>query len=255
MTEFPHRYVDAHCHVDLFPQFPLTAKEADFSGVATIAVTTTPRAWEANLAVSKQYPLIFPALGLHPQLVQTHAAELALWEERIGETRFVGEVGLDAGPRFYKSLNLQKEAFSRILAVCSSHGGKVLSIHSVRAVKVVLDMIESTQLLSSNTAILHWFTGSASDARRAADLGCYFSINAAMIASKSGAELIKTIPSERILTESDGPFALIDGQPSKPTSMPTSIRYIAEALSMTEEELRILTIENFARILNRTDKY
>jgi Tat protein secretion system quality control protein TatD with DNase activity len=47
------------------------------------------------------------ALGLHPQLVAERAGELPLWERHLPETRYVGEVGLDAGPRFYKALDAQ----------------------------------------------------------------------------------------------------------------------------------------------------
>lgn len=57
---------------------------------------------------------------------------LALFEGLLDETRYVGEVGLDAGPRFFKTMPRQTTVFRRVLALCAEHGHKVLSVHSVR---------------------------------------------------------------------------------------------------------------------------
>lgn len=83
------------------------------------------------------------ALGLHPQLVAERASELSLREAHLTETRYVGEVGLDAGLRFYKSFDLQKQVFEHVLRCCAQAGNKVITVHSIRAAKVVLDHIEA----------------------------------------------------------------------------------------------------------------
>ncbi|WP_256349764.1 TatD family hydrolase, partial [Pseudomonas gingeri] len=82
------------------------------------------------------------ALGLHPQLVAEREGELALFERLLEGTRYVGEIGLDAGPRFYSSFEAQERVFSRILSACSEQGGKILTVHSVRTAAKVLGHIE-----------------------------------------------------------------------------------------------------------------
>ncbi len=67
------------------------------------------------------------------------AGEFPLWERLLVETRYVGEVGLDAGPRFYKSLDIQKHVFRTVLERCAEAGGKILTVHSVRSAPAVLD--------------------------------------------------------------------------------------------------------------------
>lgn len=52
---------------------------------------------------------------------------------------------------------------------------------SIRAAKAVLDHIEAYLPPTKGKVVLHWFTGSKADATRALELGCYFSINAAML--------------------------------------------------------------------------
>ena len=125
------------------------------------------------------------ALGLHPQLVAERAAELSLFETYLPEARYVGEIGLDAGPRFYRSLEQQEQVFERVLRACAEQGGKILTVHSVRTVAKVLRAIEEHLPPNRGCVVLHWFTGSRAEARRAAQLGCYFSINGEMLRSPS----------------------------------------------------------------------
>lgn len=56
--------------------------------------------------------------------------------------------------------------------------------------------------------IFHWFTGSMPQLEKAIELGCYFSINPGMLKTKSGMEVIKAIPIDHVLLETDAPFAL-----------------------------------------------
>jgi hypothetical protein len=51
---------------------------------------------------------------------------MSLWEEYLSEARYIGEVGIDAGPRSYGSLDLQKQVFERILRLCAKAGAKIL---------------------------------------------------------------------------------------------------------------------------------
>jgi TatD DNase family protein len=160
------RLVDFHCHLDLYPDPVAAIADAEATGVYTLTVTTTPRAWPRNLTLTKHTRHVRAALGLHPQLVAEHSNEISLWEDHLHETRYVGEVGLDAGPRYFRSLDLQKQIFERILKQCAKAGGKILTVHSVRAAKAVLDLVEAHLPSSQGKVVLHWFTGSKSDARQ-----------------------------------------------------------------------------------------
>jgi TatD DNase family protein len=152
--------VDFHCHLDLYPDHQAAVQESEDAGVFTLAVTTTPKAWPRNHELAQRTRHVRAALGLHPQLVAERADELDLWERHLSETRYVGEVGLDAGPRFYKSLDLQKRVFQYVLQRCAGAGDKVVTVHSIRAAKAVLDCIEAYLPPATGKVVLHWFTGS-----------------------------------------------------------------------------------------------
>jgi TatD DNase family protein len=235
--------------LDLYPDPAAAIAETEAAGIYTLTVTTTPRAWPVNLRLTRNGCYVRAALGLHPQLVAKHADELTLFERYLPETRYVGEVGLDAGPRFYSSFDLQKDIFERILGYCALAGGKILTVHSVRSAKIVLDLIDARLPSSQGTVVLHWFTGSKSDARRALALGCYFSINAAMLASDKGRALIAEIPLDRLLTETDGPFTQVNGHPAYPANVALVIEQLAKLRTMPPHALAEAVISNLRRIL------
>lgn len=243
------RLVDFHCHLDLYPDHASAVRQCEESGVFTLTVTTTPKAWPRNHELVEQTRHVRAALGLHPQLVSERAAEISLWEELLPRTRYVGEVGLDAGPRFYKSLDLQKDVFARVLTACARAGEKILTVHSIRSAKAVLDMIEHHLPPERGQVVLHWFTGTAAEARRAVDLGCYFSINAEMLVGEKRRQLVAALPRDRLLTETDGPFTQVDGRISRPDDVALAVGKLAELHGLTAQEEGSLILENLKRLL------
>jgi TatD DNase family protein len=245
--------IDFHCHLDLYPDHAAAVREADAAGVFTLAVTTTPKAWARNHELTRDTRHVRAALGLHPQLVSSRAPEITLWETLLPQARYVGEVGLDAGPRFYKSLDLQKEVFTRVLRACAKSGGKVITVHSVRAAKAVLDHIEEHLPQQTNRVVLHWFTGSKSEAARALDMGCYFSINGTMLTNEKAAALVRSLPVDRMLTETDGPFTEVDSRPSKPVDVAGTVKSLGELLGLSPTSLANAMRDNLRRVLQGID--
>jgi TatD DNase family protein len=235
--------VDFHCHLDLFPDPVSAVSDAENAGVYTLTVTTTPRAWPRNYELTHDLKYVRAALGLHPQVIAERSAEIEIWEEYLPRARYVGEVGIDAGPQYYRSLDLQKQIFTRILQKCAETGGKVLTVHSVRATTIVLDLIESHLPRQQGQVVLHWFSGSNSEARRAADLGCYFSVNAAMMRNERGCKLVTTLPSDRLLTETDAPFTRVGDRSTAPIDVKDTVHMLA-ALRQTEPEDLAKTIKS-----------
>ncbi|CAD6880528.1 Putative deoxyribonuclease similar to YcfH, type 4 [Methylomonas albis] len=241
--------VDFHCHLDLYPDHRLAVQEAEAAGVFTLAVTTIPRAWPRNHEFAQTTRHVRAALGLHPQLVEEHASELELWNVYLSETRYIGEVGLDAGPRFYKSFDLQKKVFKHILQRCAEAGNKVISVHSVRTAKTVLDHIEAYLPPNQGKIVLHWFTGTKADARRAIEMGCYFSVNAEMFNSERHISMVSALPLERLLTETDGPFTQTGGRPSKPSDVLVVVEAIGRLHDLSSVKVIASIKSNLRRLL------
>ena len=243
------RWVDFHCHLDLYPDHERLISECDQGRIATLAVTTTPKAWTRNKLMAEKSTHVRVALGLHPQLVAEREEEIALFERLLPETRYVGEVGLDAGPRFYKSFEAQERVFDRVLRACAEQGDKILTVHSVRTVTKVLQHIDKSLPPGRGQVVMHWFTGSASEARRAADMGCYFSINAEMLKSSKHRSIVEQMPVDRILTETDGPFVHTEGVAVRPSAVAGTVAQLAILLGRTPDEMAAQVLRNLSALL------
>ena len=244
------RWVDFHCHVDLYKDHSALIAECDRERVATLAVTTTPKAWPRNRELAAKSAHVRIALGLHPQLVAERENELPIFERYLSDARYVGEIGLDAGPRFYRSFPAQERVFERILRACAEQGGKILTVHSVRTVGKVLNHIESDLPQDRGRVVLHWFTGTLAEARRAVDLGCYFSINSEMLRLLKHRRLVGSLPLDRILTETDGPFVQTDGQPLRPSSVGRTIGELAAMWDFSDETMGGVILRNLRRLVS-----
>lgn len=240
--------VDFHCHLDLYPDHAEQIGRCERERIFTLAVTTTPQAWARNRDLAQGTKHVRAALGLHPQLVIDRGHEIALWEHLLPQARYVGEVGLDAGPRYYKSMDAQKSVFERVLRACATAGDKILTIHSIRAVAPVLDMIEQHLPAGRGLPVLHWFTGSASEARHAVHLGCYFSINARMLANERGRALIKGLPLHLLLTETDGPFTNVGKSPAQPADVQYALIALAALFEIDVEQMRQQVLRNLQTV-------
>lgn len=244
MAHNSYPLVDYHCHLDLYPSCEDIFRECAERNISVLAVTTTPKAWPKNKELAQSTPSIRVALGLHPQLLAERASELQLFEQYLPDAPFIGEVGLDAGPQFYRSFDLQLQVFERILSLCAAVGHKVLSVHSVRATSQALSLIEKYIAGGRFAVVLHWFTGSKAQAKRAAELGCYFSINERMLSSPAGRAIVSSLPANRILTETDGPFIAVEDRPVRPRDVEITARHLATARNMSFEDATSLIAAN-----------
>lgn len=200
--------IDFHCHLDLMKERNSALQELEAAQVYVLSVTTVPKAFPKTSRLVKKDGRIRTALGYHPQLVGERPNELPLFERMLPETRYVGEVGLDGGKGFASSKEAQAKIFGTILSLCRNDGSKIISIHSRHAADAVLDKIEEHP--KCGIPVLHWFTGSRTQLERAIKLGCWFSVGAPMLRSVKGKAAISLMPQERVLTETDAPFASND---------------------------------------------
>ncbi len=184
------------------------------------------------------FPFIKLAVGLHPWWVSADegclAEELCAFDGALPETRYVGEVGLDFSKRRIATRNAQLWAFRHIANACAKDGGKVLSIHCVKAYDDVLSILDNSGCFVSCACIFHWFSGSFPQLAQVVDAGCFFSVSARMLETKRGREYAKAIPLQKLLLETDAPAAVDPERehPSIPYSYDQMRRQLAETLQL-----------------------
>jgi TatD DNase family protein len=241
--------IDFHCHLDLYPVPEVVVRECVERGLYVLSVTTVPSAWRKTAQLADGVKHVRTAVGLHPQLAHQRFGELPLFDALVRETPYVGEIGLDGHPDFRAHWQIQRNVFEHILSTCSHAGGRIMSIHSRRAAR---DVIDALQLFpNAGTPVLHWFSGSFRELARAAELGCWFSVGPAMVISKKGKEIIARMPRERILTESDGPFAQVNGNQLMPWDVEDAIGPLANIWSLPADDTSQVLATNFRNLVKR----
>lgn len=235
--------IDFHCHLDLYPNPHAVAAECASRNLYVLSVTNTPSAWTGSSKLGSASPRIRTALGLHPQIAYERKGELPLFEKLLPQTSYVGEIGLDGGQEFRQYWSDQVTVFTTILDACARAGGKVLSIHSRHAATPILDALKAQP--DVGTAVLHWFSGKQGELKRAIEYGCWFSVNFSMISSIRGRTIVEGIPRNRIITESDGPFARVGRNPAVPWDVGRTVAVIAEIWGVPEIVVKEQILLNF----------
>ena len=234
---------DMHCHLDYMANGEMVAASAREAGTLIFANTVTPEGWASATERFARFDNIIVGFGMHPWFVadampvdepaprkassqraehkrlvdegrQTQngsaqrsaekiAGTIALLEER--NPGIIGEIGLDFGWRHAATSSEQVQMFSAIAEWAAREGDKLISLHSIKAARETLDILEQSGALSTCTCIFHWFSGSSDQLKRAIDAGCYFSCGPRMFATGKGREYVKAIPVKRLLLETDAP--------------------------------------------------
>jgi TatD DNase family protein len=181
--------LDAHAH--LAPDVT-EAQLRRLNGAVVFGMTRSLA--EADYVADRQDQTVAWGLGTHPTSYRDLASfDASQFGRLVDRFAVIGEVGLD-----FRGGRRQREVFDYVLQATA--GRPVLvSIHSTGMVAEVLDALDAYR---QKAPILHWFMGGQSDIDRAVELGCYFSVNAAM-----PDEQIAVIPRDRMIPETDFPTA------------------------------------------------
>ncbi|MBN9607417.1 MAG: TatD family hydrolase [Actinomycetales bacterium] len=239
--------IDFHCHLDLFAQPASVAEKIQAGNFGALSVTTTPAAWRGTEQLAEGNSKIRTALGLHPQLAQERRGEIELFRALLPETAFVGEVGLDGSPELKSTWDDQVAVFDGVLGHCASEGGRLLSIHSRRAVGPTLAALERSP--GAGRPILHWFSGSFRELEKAIEFGCWFSIGPGMLSSARGRALALAMPRARLLLETDGPFVLDGGLPAVPWKLDRVVQRLSQLFQESDSAIAALIESNESAVL------
>ncbi len=252
---------DSHCHLDPMrfgEELPAVLERAREAGVARLQVIGTRASdSEAAAQLADREAGITAAAGIHPN--DAAEADDAEWQQVVrlaesGRITAIGETGLD----WYRDscpAKRQREMFQRHLDLAAGLGLPVV-IHSRESTADVLAMLEAALAKGPLRPVLHSFTGTADEARRAVDLGCYLGF-AGMVTFRSGADLREVaaaVPAERILIETDSPFLSpepLRGRRNEPAHVVHTATCLALARGESLEEFAAATTVNARGLFDR----
>ena len=241
---------DTHCHLDSYNDPVAVLQEATASGVAVVAVTEDPGRYRQLRTRLGRRPGIEVALGWHPLRVEDgFEVTLARFLRLLPQATWVGEIGLDFSRAGTSTKRTQLQVFDALLSQprLRSH---LTTVHSRGAEKDCVTRLVDARI----PAVLHWYTGPLGVAEDALAGGLHFSINPAMVTSRRAAPLLALVPPDRILLETDGPYARTSGRPARPSDLPALLRRLATLWQVSEEQARSTMVNNHERLLRKPNQ-
>ncbi len=204
---------------------------------------------EKVLEISRQYGNVKASLGLYPwDAVELSEGETGVVFDQMrkhkDEIICIGEVGLDHyWGKSEADWQKQEWVFSRILDLANELGKPVL-VHTRKAEKESLEMIEGREKI-----IIHSYTGPQKLVPEFLEQGCYFSIPAVLLRSGSFQSLVKKVPVNRLLTETDAPYLPPkSGERSEPSFVKLTVKKMAEIKGLSEKEVEDALTQNYKAI-------
>jgi len=243
--------IDSHCHFDseAFKEDRDTVQSNALSvGVQTIiSPAITSASWPNLQRIAAQYSHIHPAYGLHPMFIDQHQnADIDALEQWLDREKpvAVGECGLD----FYESKQSQKQQtdyFEAQLSLAHNHQLPII-IHARKAVEAVL---QSIRRYPDIRGVIHSYSGSLEQAQQFIDRGFYLGFGGPITWPKSTRlqKLIKALPLEAILLETDAPDqadASHRGERNEPSYLPAIAGKIASLKKLDYREVASATTKN-----------
>ncbi|MFC2015006.1 TatD family hydrolase [Chloroflexota bacterium] len=244
--------VDTHAHLDVDDfdndrsEIITRALEAGVGDIITVG--TDLESSKKAIELSEHYAGIHASVGIHPQdVARTEYSDI----EKLGKIAqhpdvvAIGETGLDFY-RDYSPRTKQIQALKWQLDLLHELELPVI-IHCRQAEEDMLDLLHSWMADRSNTlaqchGVIHCFSGDHNTAKEYLDMGFYLSLGA-YIGYPSSAEthdVIRGIPQEKLLVETDCPFLppqIYRGKRNEPSYLPLTIKALAVIRGESYEDL------------------
>lgn len=196
---------DAHCHLQDYPPVEREKLIAELKArgfAKVVCASTTEQSWQNVAELARKYPdQIVPAFGVHPWYLNTVSKE---WKKNLEAclrefpSAWVGECGLD----FLKAPAEGQQGVFEAQTALAKEFARPLVVHALKAESQLAALLPQ---LPKQT-VFHSFGGSLPFLDKALQAGVYISLSAAVLRRKTGAEIIKAVPMERLLTETDAPY-------------------------------------------------
>ena len=226
-------------HESFAHDFTRVLARAHAAGVAQMLVTGASRAGSrAALELARAHPgVLFASAGVHPHHAGEYDADTEAELRALlahAEVRAVGETGLDYH-RDFAPRAAQRRAFERQLALAAELR-RPLFLHQREAHTDFLPMLRAVRD-QVPAAVVHCFTDTRSALRDYLDLDCHIGITGWLCDERRGLhlrELVREIPRQRLLIETDAPYLLprtVRPQPAHRRNEPMYLAHILAALA------------------------
>jgi TatD DNase family protein len=222
------------------------AREADVASIVAVGEDLADA--RRNLELAQIHPMIKPAAGLYPtHLSMDRAVEMADFiRHNRSRLTAIGEVGLDYWVVKDDSQKAQQREIFKLFIALAGELDLPLNIHSRSAGR------HAVAMLLANNAVkvqLHAFDGKMGAALPAVEAGYFFSIPPSVVRSRQKQKLVKQLPLDCLLVETDSPVLGPDAsRRNEPANLRVVVRAIAQLKDVSETAVAAAVAANTARL-------
>ncbi len=255
MTHNPSPIIDTHAHLDDhkfekdIDDVIKRAKDAGVENIITVGTWEKTKGLKHVVELAERYDFVYAALGVHPHEAQDanddafkEIQELSSHPKVIA----IGETGLDY---YYERSpkDIQKKIFIRHIGLARELN-LPLTIHSREAQNDTLDILAGEGVRDIG-GVLHCFSGSYEMASKCLDMGLYLSFTGVVTFPKAANihEIVKKVPIERMLIETDCPYLAPEphrGKRNEPSFMVETAKNIAAIKGLSYDDVARITTLN-----------
>ena len=228
------QFIDTHIHLQDFKSNCATdivgaARRAGVAGM--VCVSSYPEDWERAAALALSFPgYVVPAFGLHPWYLEKAETLLSEYLQRFPQA-LLGECGLDRLKN--SAYEPQAEVFACQIELAVKYG-RPLIVHAVRADA----WLEGFWAKLPPKFVFHSFSGSREQLNKIMSRGGYVGFNYSVLRSRHRENVLKSVPAERMLLETDGPYqGPLRGEEVASSALPELTRRIAAVRGCAPEML------------------
>lgn len=248
--------IDSHCHLDyepLFGDIAGTLRRAEDKGVkGFLTICTELSKIPVLTAIASSHENVFATLGVHPHEAQKTLPEKELFNVLVHEAAHpkmvgFGETGLDYYYSHSPKTDQQAAFKAHIEAALACD--LPLIVHTRDAEQDTIDALK-TMGKGKVRGVIHCFSGSAWLRDQALELGFYISASGIVTFKKAEGirDLLKTVPLDRLLVETDSPYLAPEpyrGKSNEPAFVVETAKVLANLKEVSFEELSVQTSHNF----------
>ena len=247
-------FIDTHCHIvsEYYDDIENVIKNAIDNDVLKIIVNGyNMQSNREVLELVKKYDIVYGALGIQPEeLYDYNDNSLKFIEEHINDEKIiaVGEIGLDY--HYDTDKDLQKELFKRQLEIAYKYNKPVI-IHSRDCIQETYNILKESKVKGT----MHCYSGSKEMALEFIKIG--FSIGIGGVSTfknaKNIVDVIKYIPLEYIILETDSPYLTPEpyrGKKNEPMYIPIIAKRVADIKDLDIKEIERTTTDNARRLFD-----
>lgn len=256
--------VDSHCHLD-FPDFQDDTDDvisrARDAGVGMMLTICTHLSKFAQVrAVAEKYDNVYCTVGIHPHEADNEelpGAKAIIEKTKDDKVAGIGETGLDF---FYEhSPRKEQEESFRTHLEAARETGLPIVVHTREADEDTIRILKDEAEKGPFRGVIHCFSTGRAVAEAALDLGLYISLSGIVTFKKAEGlrDIVKDLPLERVLVETDAPFLApvpYRGKRNEPSYVPHTAACVAEVMGVAEKALEEATTENFFRLFSKCDR-